>query len=266
MKKIYLFLLSVVISATVIAQTDLDIAVDFSVTLTTGETIELFPILDEGKLVVLDFFHVNCNGCKTYSPEMEKAYQDFGCNTGNVVFIGINKWDALEDVIAFDEEYGVTFPTASGDAYGGGLTVFNQYGILGTPTLIIIDPDRTILKKLIWPPDQATIVAEVESFGGVQKDCSSSINSNLYQNLSFRIAPNPAKEYINLFLSEPINGRVDIEISNLLGKKVKTVENLNSRDGDLQHKIALPLLNEGIYFLTIKVDGKITATQKLFIK
>jgi len=53
------FLLTVVVSLFVFvinAQTLLDTALNFIVKDTYGNTIELFDILDEGKMVVIDFF------------------------------------------------------------------------------------------------------------------------------------------------------------------------------------------------------------------
>lgn len=50
---IFVFLASVLASA---AQTTLDTALNFSVKDTEGNTLELFDILNQGQLVVIDFF------------------------------------------------------------------------------------------------------------------------------------------------------------------------------------------------------------------
>lgn len=56
MKKILLISLLFVASLTMSAQTTLDTAVNFTVKDTYGNNITLFDILDEGKVVVIDFF------------------------------------------------------------------------------------------------------------------------------------------------------------------------------------------------------------------
>jgi hypothetical protein len=56
MKNGFLTLFLAVIMATAISQTTLDTAQNFSVKDTYGNTIDLFDILDEGKIVVIDFF------------------------------------------------------------------------------------------------------------------------------------------------------------------------------------------------------------------
>ena len=56
MKKLLLFLAFSVITVTSWAQTSLDTAVNFTVKDPYGNSLTLFDILDQGKLVVIDFF------------------------------------------------------------------------------------------------------------------------------------------------------------------------------------------------------------------
>ena len=56
MKKILLSTLLFIVVLIGTAQTTLDTAVNFSVKDTYGNTLDLFDILDEGKIVVIDFF------------------------------------------------------------------------------------------------------------------------------------------------------------------------------------------------------------------
>ena len=56
MKKLIFILFSAFTIASVSAQTTLDTAVNFTAKDVYGNTIELFDILDEGQMVVIDFF------------------------------------------------------------------------------------------------------------------------------------------------------------------------------------------------------------------
>lgn len=56
MKKLLFLVLGSLFALTISAQTMLDTALNFSVKDTYGEIYELYPILDEGKMVVIDFF------------------------------------------------------------------------------------------------------------------------------------------------------------------------------------------------------------------
>ncbi len=57
MKKFYTLLSALLVFSFLQSQTTLEEALNFTGTTTHDETLELFPILDEGKLVVIDFFH-----------------------------------------------------------------------------------------------------------------------------------------------------------------------------------------------------------------
>lgn len=56
MKKLLFLVLGSLFALSISAQTMLDTALNFSVKDTYGEIYELYPILDEGKMVVIDFF------------------------------------------------------------------------------------------------------------------------------------------------------------------------------------------------------------------
>ncbi len=49
-------MLGVLLALAVVAQTNLTVASDFTVTDTQGDVHNLFAYLDDGKIVVLDFF------------------------------------------------------------------------------------------------------------------------------------------------------------------------------------------------------------------
>jgi len=82
---------------------------------------------------------------------MQAAYEEFGCNDGNVFFMGIDKGNTNQDVIYFDSTYGIQYPGISGQD-GGGNEVHLLYEIQATPTVVVIQPDKAIAVKQIWPP------------------------------------------------------------------------------------------------------------------
>src|SRR5262245_35236342 len=107
-------------------------APNFTVTDTHGDTHQLYEYLEDGKVVVLDFFYTTCIPCQYYSPQVNAAYEKYGCNTANVFFMSIDYNDTNAEVIAYDEEYNIKFPSVSG-LNGGGNSVVNLYNIQGFP-------------------------------------------------------------------------------------------------------------------------------------
>ena len=72
--------------------------------------------------------------------------------------------------IAFDNTYGIEFPTVSG-LQGGGNAIFNTYGVQFAPTYILIAPDHDIVIQSIWPYSTQTFVTAFEAQGVVQASC-----------------------------------------------------------------------------------------------
>ena len=94
MKKLLTILL---LSFTIVsfnAQTSLTTAVDFTVTDVHGNTHNLFTYLNDGKHVIVDFFFTTCGPCISSVPTMNTAFTNYGCNSGEVIFIAIDDGDS----------------------------------------------------------------------------------------------------------------------------------------------------------------------------
>lgn len=153
------------------AQVAIDTALDFTVKDLEGVRHHLFEYLDAGNFVVIDFFTTNCGPCQTYASEISASFDYFGCNGGNVIFLGMNWGSDNQAVHVFDSTWGAYYPSVSG-LQGGGNGVVDMYQVQSYPTVILIAPDRTILNDHIWPPSTDTINAIVLDAGGVAQACT----------------------------------------------------------------------------------------------
>lgn len=254
MKKLLSLILILILSYTASTQTPLTEAVDFTVTTTAGEEITLFDLLDAGNIVFLDFFSTTCGGCNQWAPEFPAAYEYFGCNTGNVFFLGIERFHDDAATIAFDELHGIEFPSASGTE-GGGSDVFSLYQVQATPTLFIVNPDRSIPEGQIWNPYTETLITKIENEGGLQKDCETGINDRFSIAEEVKIYPNPSfgETNVSFYLNEP--GKIEMEVLELTGQVVKQISYGKKEIG--QHALNVPLTNisKGFYLLAIKKNG-----------
>ena len=150
MKKLYTILLLSLSLVSLNAQTSLTTAVDFTVTDVHGNTHNLFTYLDDGKHVIVDFFFTTCGPCISSVPTMNTAFTNYGCNSGEVIFIAIDDGDSDAEVLQYENDYGGLLPSVSG-IEGGGNAVNSAYGISAYPTVILIAPDQTILEQDIYP-------------------------------------------------------------------------------------------------------------------
>ncbi len=101
---------------------------------------------------------------------MQAAYEEFGCNDGDIFFMGIDKGNTNQEVMAFDSTYGIQYPGVSGQD-GNGNQVHLMYQVQATPAVIVIQPDRYISVKQIWLPTYTNIVDSITDAGGVPQEC-----------------------------------------------------------------------------------------------
>ena len=111
-----------------------DVMYDFSVTTPDGEKITLSKMLEEKKMVLINFWYTSCSWCVTEFPYMEQAYQLYKDDVGIVALDPLGETDAA--IKAFPSNYSLdlSFPLA------GCPTAWSQtFNIQGYPTSVIVD-------------------------------------------------------------------------------------------------------------------------------
>ena len=240
MKKIYILFAFLLFGAGLCAQqTDLTEAVDFTVTDCHGQTYNLFEILDRGQAVFIDFFFYTCNQCQVISPYITGSYTQMGCNMYDVFYIEISYTDSDAICQRWADEYGVEFPTVGRE--GGGNEVFDLYGIIGCPTLVLIMPDRSIaIQGLLdlYPFSAQDVVNAMQQHGLQPHDCNTTdIDEN---STTLTMFPNPANESVTV-QGENLG---EVSLYNVVGQKVETFYTDES-----QLVIPTAKYQEGIYFI-----------------
>jgi len=111
-----------------------DIMYDFTVTTPGGEKVTLSEMLEEKKMVLLNFWYTSCSWCVTEFPFMEEAYQMYKDDVGIVAVDPLGETD--DAIAAFPVNYSLnlSFPLAACPT-----TWANTFGIQGYPTSVIID-------------------------------------------------------------------------------------------------------------------------------
>lgn len=259
MKKLLLILL-LGIAFTANTQTLLTEANDFHIKTIDGLPIYLFPILDDSNMiVVIDFFSTTCAPCQEYAPDFQQSYEDFGLNTSNVYFMGINWGNDNQGVREFDSIFGLTFPTASG-SQGGGNIVFNDYQIQSYPTVIVIKPDHEISNQHVWVPSTENINEAVIEAGGIMVGNNEIINNEN----SFSVFPNPAIDNATVSITLDNPAEVYIDVLNLNGQIVfQKIEYLQTEANSI--KLDISNIEAGVYFVRIIFENGMINTRKLVV-
>lgn len=115
-------------------------APDFTVLNMAGEEVSLSDFI--GKAVVLNFWATWCGPCKSEMPHFETLYQEYG---EQVEFMMVNLTDGVqdtaEDVVAFIEDTGYTFPVYLDTELSGAAT----YGVYSIPMSVFINAEGEII-------------------------------------------------------------------------------------------------------------------------
>jgi len=236
------------------AQTPHTTAPDFSVKTLKGDIIQLYPLLAQGKIVVVDFFSTSCGPCQTFAYDFEMAYENFGSNNGNVFFLGINYNGTNPDVVFFDSLFNITLPSASG-LDGGGNIVFENYLVAAYPTVIVILPDKTIAAQHVWEPSFANITEAVVNAGGAlvhqnEIKITDAINISTF--------PNPAVNEINVSFDLYKQELVSLTIKDILGRPVSSkILQKKYEAGNHHVKIDSQQLPAGNYLVEFKAGNQL---------
>ncbi|MEO5673073.1 MAG: T9SS type A sorting domain-containing protein [Chitinophagales bacterium] len=93
----------------------------------------------------------------------------------------------------------------------------------------------------------------------VWKNCPPGLSNNMIthdREVAFSVFPNPFKEHISINFSLINQSVLSLQVFNLLGQEVKTILE-NEKEAAGEHQFSFATNGEGIYFVNLKVDGKV---------
>jgi hypothetical protein len=194
---------------------------------------------------------------------LQAAYEEFGCNTGNTYFIGIDKGNDNNDVIAFDSLYGIQYPGVSGNQ-GGGNIVHLLYEVQSTPSIVVIRPDRSIAVKQVYPPAYQNVVDSILMAGGIPQDCLTGIEEFLTAG-TFTIHPNPVRQNTSLTIDLPEDDVLNISIYDSGGRLIWWILREAFPSGKHSVSIDVSGLQRGIYFVNLVNQKGVQRSLKIIL-
>lgn len=115
----------------------ISVAPAFDLPRLNGSQIQLAEL--RGKIVILDFWATWCKPCEVQMPVLDTLWRDEAeraAHGDDLMIIGISvDTDPVHDVAKWIAEKGFEYPIAIGDQ-----DLAMRYGVIGYPTLVLIDP------------------------------------------------------------------------------------------------------------------------------
>jgi len=111
---------------------------DFTVTDVDGKTYQLSQLLQQKKLVILNFWYYTCVPCKAEFPYFNSVYEKY---SNDIEILGLNHFDSESKIRQLRSEMGLTFPLATEH-----LGMQQGFGIQSYPVSVFIDSSGRILK------------------------------------------------------------------------------------------------------------------------
>jgi len=257
MKKLYTFFVSfLLLATTTFAQT----APDFTFTDANGDTHTLSESLAEGKVILLDFFFVDCPPCQQWHPEFEQLAIDYADSNFEIWAISFTDSDAYINNSMFAPTHD---NVKVGGADGGGNEVLNLYSenfnLGGYPTYSVICSDGSIAWDT-WPVTEG--LNEIRS--QLTETCGVSFGvgvSGVVQLSSISAYPNPANEVATLEFDLETSTNMTIGLFNALGQSVMEIPATNYNAGYHNTNLDITDLAQGLYTIRFRSDEGVESLQ-----
>ncbi|SDK58875.1 Thiol-disulfide isomerase or thioredoxin [Cryobacterium psychrotolerans] len=101
-----------------------------------------------GQVVVLNFWYASCAPCRAEAPDLQKLNQEFEGKGAS--FLGVNVRDRAANAIAFNDTYGITFPSVM-DVEDGSMQLAFSGSIPpnAVPTTLVLDGSGRVAARIL---------------------------------------------------------------------------------------------------------------------
>jgi len=133
-------------SVTEIALSDRGQAVEFSGVTEAGDTVTSADKL--GEVLVVNFWYASCAPCRAEASDLQSLNAQFEGEGAS--FLGVNVRDQAPNAIAFNETYGVTYPSVLDvDAGAMQLAFSGSIPPNAVPTTLVVDAQGKVAARIL---------------------------------------------------------------------------------------------------------------------
>ncbi|GAA2036612.1 TlpA disulfide reductase family protein [Pseudokineococcus marinus] len=127
--------------------------VELAGTTLQGEAVDVADW--RGAPVVLNTWFAACGPCRLEAPDLAEVSAETADE--GVRFLGLNTSDGAAQGIAFEEQFGITYPSLLDRDGEGVLALRGQLPPSATPTTLVLDPQGRVAARFLGPVDPSTL-------------------------------------------------------------------------------------------------------------
>jgi hypothetical protein len=234
-------------------------ATNFTVNDCAGTSHDLFTELNSGKVIVLCWV-MPCPNCVGGATAAQNAVQSFQASNPNRVVMYLVD-DYANTTCASLNSWATSNGITNATTFSNAAVNMMHYGSTGMPKVVVVgganhavfyNANNSISQSGI----QSAITAALAAPTGTKEDLSPLSEFNIFPN------PTATKSTISFVLKQP--AEVIAEIYNPVGQKVSAAISGSFSSGENQLEINTTNLSNGLYFVSIKAEGK-TSILKMLI-
>nr|WP_114853830.1 TlpA disulfide reductase family protein [Brachybacterium sp. YJGR34] len=145
--------------STEIAAEDRTEAIDFSGTTYDGEE---FAVSDHlGEVLVLNVWYASCPPCRKEAPDLQAIHEEYA--EQGVSFVGINVRDAAGPAQAFEETYGITYPSLPDTDAEIMYALRGQVAPNAVPSTLVLDREGRVAARISGAADPSVLRAMIDT-------------------------------------------------------------------------------------------------------
>lgn len=132
----------------------------------TGEAVDgaAVDLADyRGRVVLLNTWFAGCAPCRKEAPDLEEVWQEYSAR--NVQFLGINTYDTANIAGAFQETFGITYPSVLDASSGQAMLALRGVAPQATPTTIILDTQGRVAARASGIVEPSTLTGLLDDAG-----------------------------------------------------------------------------------------------------
>lgn len=114
-----------------------------------------------GAPLVINVWYASCPPCRVEAPALKVAYAEYGPR--GVGFVGVNTRDKAGPAAAFEENFGITYPSIPDS---DGVVIASMDGSVSpnaVPTTLILDAEGRVAARITGAVDQSTLESLLET-------------------------------------------------------------------------------------------------------